>query len=80
MISSKLNIIFLTGQASYPTAMAGAKRVQHAIDALKIREDARQIGHAGRQRAIQLFDRKVQGETLYDYLQTLVSSPISEEN
>jgi len=39
MISPKLNIFFLTGQASYPMGMAGTKRVQHAIDALKVRED-----------------------------------------
>ena len=38
MTSPKLNIVFLTGQASYPTGMAGAKRIQHAIDALKVRE------------------------------------------
>lgn len=43
-------------------------------------ENARQIGIAGRQRAIQLFDHKVQGEKLYNFLQTLVSSPISKEN
>lgn len=39
MTSHKLNIVFLTGQASYPTGMAGAKRIQHTIDALKVRED-----------------------------------------
>lgn len=38
MTGPKLNIVFLGG-FSYPMGMAGAKRVQHAIDGLRIHED-----------------------------------------
>ena len=38
MAYPNLNIVFL-GDFSYPTGMAGTKRVQHAIDALEVRED-----------------------------------------
>lgn len=39
MAPPKLNIVFFTGQTSYPAGMAGTKRIQHAIDALKVHED-----------------------------------------
>ena len=39
-------------------------------------EDTRQIGIAGRQRAIQLFDHRVQGKELHKFLQNLKATPI----